>query len=269
MSAGADTQQLEPINRWSRLKRSLLYGRNADRAAKARARIGLAIFAFVGVYAIIAVRLVMFGIASEGGSARAHSRRRCRGDSRAGNCRSQRQVLATDIRVPSLYGEPRRLIDREEVLEMLRADLRDVDSKELRERIFSKRGFVWLKRDVTPEQQRIYHQGMPGIGFLKENKRVYPNGSLVSHLIGHVNIDNQGIAGIEKWLDTHGLAALHMAGLATDRLQNRVECGDDTRVQQALRDELVAARVKFAGAGGGRRCAQCPHRRNRRHGVGA
>ncbi len=91
--------------------------------------------------------------------------------------------------------------------------LPDLDATELRERLSSKRGFVWLKRDITPEQQReIYRQGLPGIGFLNENKRDYPNGAEVSHLIGHVDIDNQGIAGIEKWLDGQGLAALAHGG---------------------------------------------------------
>ncbi len=65
-------------------------------------------------------------------------------------------------------------------------------------------------------------------------------------MIGHVNIDNQGIAGIEKWLDGQGLAALHMAGLATDRLQKPVELAVDLRVQHALRDELSKAREKFS-----------------------
>ena len=64
-------------------------------------------------------------------------------------------------------------------------------------------------------------------------------------MIGLVNIDNQGIAGIEKWLDGQGLAALHMAGLATDRLQQPVELALDLRVQFALRDELIKAREKF------------------------
>ena len=50
---------------------------------------------------------------------------------------------------------------------------------------------------------------------------------------------------MEKWLDGRGLAELHMAGLATDRLQNPVELSVDLRVQHALRDELVAARDKF------------------------
>jgi cell division protein FtsI (penicillin-binding protein 3) len=156
------------------------------------------------------------------------------------------EVLATDVRVPSLYVEPRRLIDVDEADELLTADLPDLDATELRERLSSRRGFAWLKRDITPEQQReIYHQGLPGIGFLNENKRDYPNGAEVSHVIGHVNIDNQGIAGIEKWLDGQGLAALHMAGLATDRLQTPVQLAVDLRVQHALRDELVVARAKF------------------------
>ena len=134
----------------------------------------------------------------------------------------------------------------DEAEELLTAVLPDLDANEVRERLSSKRGFVWLKREITPKQQQEIHRlGIPGVGFLTENKRVYPNGPVVSHEIGHVNIDNQGIAGIEKWLDGQGLAALHMAGLATDRLQKPVNLALDLRVQFALRDELVAAREKF------------------------
>src|ERR1700728_1690304 len=216
MTAIADPIPLVSPEPWRRrLLSSLLYGRDANRSAKARARIGLAIIAFAVVYGIIAVRLVMFAAVSD--SRVAH--RVVSGDAiataRPDILDRNGEVLATDVRVPSLYAEPRRLIDVDEAVELLTADLPDLDANELRERLSSKRGFVWLKRDVTSEQQReIYHQGVPGIGFLPENKRDYPNGAEVSHLIGHVNIDNQGIAGMEKWLDGHGLAALHMAGLA-------------------------------------------------------
>ena len=115
---------------------------------------------------------------------------------------------------------------------------------------------MWLKREITPPQRTSIHRlGLPGIGFLSENKRVYPNGAEVSHVIGHVNIDNQGIAGIEKWLDKSGLADLHLAGLATDRLQKPVELAVDLRVQHAMRDELIAAREKYQRHGGGRPCS--------------
>ena len=156
------------------------------------------------------------------------------------------QVLATDVKTPSLFAEPRKIIDVDEAVELLTAVLPDIDATEVRERLSSKRGFVWLKREITPQQQvEIHKLGIPGLGFLSENKRVYPNGPVISHEIGHVNIDNQGIAGIEKWIDGQGLAALHMAGLATDRLQKPVELAVDLRVQFALRDELVKAREKF------------------------
>jgi cell division protein FtsI (penicillin-binding protein 3) len=246
MSAIAEASPVQSARRWERFKRSLLYGRNVDRAAKARTRVGLAIFLFIVVYAIIAGRLVMFGIVSD--SRAPH--RAVVGDAvataRPDILDRNGEILATDVRVPSLYGEPRRLIDCDEAVELLTADLPDLDANEVRERLCSKRGFVWLKRDITREQQReIYRQGLPGIGFLKENKRVYPNGPEVSHLIGHVNVDNQGIAGMEKWLDGHGLAALHMAGLATDRLQDPVTLAVDLRVQHVLREELSDARVRF------------------------
>jgi cell division protein FtsI (penicillin-binding protein 3) len=230
-----------------RFIRKLLYGRDADRGAKGRARIGLAILAFAAVYCIIAARLVMFALASNSQAVHRVVSSDAIATARPDILDRHGEVLATDVRVPSLYAEPRRLIDVDEAAELLTADLPDIDATELRERLSSKRGFVWLKRDITPEQQReIYRQGLPGIGFLNENKRDYPNGAEVSHLIGHVNIDNQGIAGIEKWLDGQGLAALHMAGLATDRLQNPVQLAVDLRVQHALRDELVAARQKFS-----------------------
>ncbi len=229
-----------------RLIRKLLYGRDIDRGAKAQARIGLAILAFAAVYAIIAARLVMFALVSNSHSVHRVVSSDAMATARPDILDRNGEVLATDVRVPSLYAEPRRLIDVDEAVELLTADLPDVDTTELRERLSSKRGFVWLKRDITPEQQHeIYHQGLPGIGFLNENKRDYPNGAEVSHLIGHVNVDNEGIAGVEKWLDGQGLAALHMAGLATDRLQNPVQLAVDLRVQHALRDELVTARAKF------------------------
>jgi cell division protein FtsI (penicillin-binding protein 3) len=237
---------VKPTEPWrQRLIRSLLYGRNVDRAAKARARVGLAMIAFGGVYGIIAVRLVMFPLGGD-----AHAERRATRDAiataRPDIVDRNGAVLATDVKSPSLFSEPRRIIDKDEAVELLTAALPDLDTAEVRERVSSRKGFAWLKRDITPQQQRDIHRlGIPGIGFLRENKRVYPSGAAVSHVIGLVNIDNQGIAGIEKWLDTNGLADLHQAGFASDRLQKPVELSIDLRVEHALRDELLKAKEKY------------------------
>ena len=232
--------------RWQRMLSSLLYGKDVDRNVKAKARLGLAVVIFAGVYCVIAAKLVMFAYTGEG-----HGGRRTVGQDAIATARPdildrRGEFLATDVKSPSLFAEPRKLIDVDEAVELLTATLPDLDSRELRERLSSKRGFVWLKREITPKQQREVHRlGIPGIGFLTENKRVYPNGPVVSHEIGLVNIDNQGIAGMEKWLDGQGLAALHMAGLATDRQMQPVNLALDLRVQFAMRDEIVKAREKF------------------------
>jgi cell division protein FtsI (penicillin-binding protein 3) len=245
-----DAQQRErprPAEPWRRrLLRGLLYGRNVDRSAKAKARIGLAILVFAIGYGIIAARLVMFAAVPD-----ANAGRRIVGHDAVATARPDildrnGEILATDVRTPSLFGEPHRIIDVDEAAELLTAVVPDLDAPELRDRLGSKRRFVWLKREITAKQRAQVHRlGLPGIGFLPENKRVYPNGAEIAHVIGHVNIDNQGIAGIEKWLDGRGLADLHLAGLARDRLQKPVELAVDLRVQHALRDELVAARTKF------------------------
>jgi cell division protein FtsI (penicillin-binding protein 3) len=229
-----------------RLIRILLYGRNVDRAAKARARVGLAILAFAAIYAVIGGRLVMFAVGADN-----HAARRTASQDRIATARPDivdrnGAILATDVKSPSLFGEPRRIIDQDEAIELLTATLPDLDTAEVRQRLASKKGFVWLKREITPKQQQAIHRlGIPGIGFLRENKRIYPTGAEVAHLIGLVNIDNQGIAGMERWLDNNGLADLHRAGFATDRLQRPVELSIDLRVEHALRDELLKAKEKY------------------------
>jgi cell division protein FtsI (penicillin-binding protein 3) len=245
-ASAAPSSTREAAEPWRRrLVRTLLYGATVDRAAKAKARIGLAIIAFGVCYAIIAGRLVMYA-ASDNTTVRRSYAADAVATARPDILDRNGEMLATDVRMPSLFGEPHRIIDKDEAVELLATVIPDLDTAEVRERLSMRRRFVWLRREITAKQrQEIHRLGLPGIGFMHENKRVYPNGALVSHLIGHVNIDNQGIAGIEKWLDSRGLADLHLAGLARDRLQKPVELAVDMRVQHAIRDELVKARTKY------------------------
>jgi cell division protein FtsI (penicillin-binding protein 3) len=164
------------------------------------------------------------------------------------------QVLATDVRTLSVFAEPRRIIDKDEAVELITAVLPDVDAKELRERLSSKKGFVWVKRQVTPkEQQEIFHLGLPGVGFVPENKRVYPNGPIGAHVIGFVDKDNIGIAGMEKYLDQQSLTDPHVAGFTVDPDSLKpVRLSLDLKATHALRDELEAGLQKYqakAGAG--------------------
>ena len=157
------------------------------------------------------------------------------------------EILATDVKTMSVFAEPRRIIDKDEAVELITAVLPDVDARELRERLGSRKGFVWVKRQVTPkEQEEIFHLGLPGVGFLPENKRVYPNGPIAAHVIGYVDKDNIGIAGMEKYLDNQSLTDPHVAGFNIDPASLKpVRLSLDLRVTHALRDELQSGLDRF------------------------
>ena len=229
-----------------RLVQGLLYGRNVDRDRKARARLGLAVIGFVAIYCVIAGKLVIFAIAPDSHVARRAGSGDAVATARPDIYDRNGEILATDVKRPSLFAEPRRIFDPDEAFELLTGVMPDLDTNELRQRLGSKRGFAWLKREITPQQQaEVKRLGIPGVGFLTENKRVYPNGPEVAHVLGYVNVDNTGVAGIENWLDGQGLADLHRAGFASDRQQEPVVLSVDLRVQHALRDELIAAKDKY------------------------
>jgi cell division protein FtsI (penicillin-binding protein 3) len=164
------------------------------------------------------------------------------------------EVLATDLAVASLYADPRKIYDLDEAVESLTAVVPDLDSKTLRAKLTQPgRAFVWLKRQVSPEERdAVYNLGIPGVGYVNERRRVYPHGRLAAHVVGNVDVDTKGIAGIERYLDDQG--ALYTASLtepATNTAQP-AQMSIDLRVQHALGEELHAAIKKFhAIAGGG------------------
>src|SRR5262245_66107718 len=130
--SGRDSRK--PAEPWrQRLIRSLLYGRNVDRAAKARARVGLAILAFASIYALIGGRLVMFAIGADAHSARRAAAQDVVATTRPDIVDRNGAILATDVKAPSLFGETRRIIDKDEAIELLTATVPDIDEAEVRE----------------------------------------------------------------------------------------------------------------------------------------
>ena len=162
------------------------------------------------------------------------------------------RLIATDVEAPSLFADPAIILDRDEVVEKLAGVLTDLDQADLRRALTDKaRRFVWIRRGLSPQvAQRIHDLGLPGLSFRKELRRAYPAGELAGHVIGSVNVDNKGTAGIEKYIDdTAGLEPVHSASLS-DRAPVRLSL--DLGVQHALEDELETAlrRYHTEGAAG-------------------
>ena len=112
------------------------------------------------------------------------------------------RLLATTLDTPSLYANPRQIVDAAEVTSKLVATLPGLNRAELFAKLTSAKGFVWVQRHLTPDQEYAVNQlGIPGLQFAHEERRVYPYGSLLSHALGYTGIDDNGLAGIERGLD--------------------------------------------------------------------
>jgi cell division protein FtsI (penicillin-binding protein 3) len=154
--------------------------------------------------------------------------------------------MAVDIRVPSLFAEPRRIIDVEEAVRALRTVLPDLDETWLRNRLTGEQGFVWVKRELTPAiEDAVMRLGIPGIDFITESKRFYPGMSEAAHILGSTNVDNQGIAGIERHMDGESIALLQDLGLARGNALTPVELSVDMRVQHVLHQEVLDAMTRY------------------------
>ena len=109
--------------------------------------------------------------------------------------------LATTVATGSLYANTQVIENPSLVAQKLHRIL-SLDSKKLLKLLSSNRRFIWIERHLTPKQQTaIIQLGIPGLDIMRDERRIYPHGEMTSHIVGMVDIDNQGISGIEKSLD--------------------------------------------------------------------
>ena len=148
-------------------------------------------------------------------------------------------LMATSLSTASLFANPRLVLDPEQAALKLATALPDIDAKVIEKKLRSNRGFVWLKRHLTPRQQYAVNRlGIPALNFQREARRMYPMGSLAAHALGFTDIDNKGLTGIERYFDKE---------LRTR--QDNMALSIDVRVQHVLEHELGVAMKKFSAIG--------------------
>ncbi|MGC1179829.1 MAG: penicillin-binding protein 2 [Methyloceanibacter sp.] len=211
--------------------------------ARSRDRYRLACLAFALSFLAIGLRLVSLGFAAvEPGSGGIHdiSTTVHRPDVLDRNGR----LLATDIKGATLYADPARIIDRDELVEQVASVLPDINAAELRGKLKQGRRFVAIRRELTPKQQaEIYELGQPGLDFIEEYRRVYPVGATACHVVGYVNVDNKGLAGIEKFIDDNPQLAMSSPENAVGG--EAVTLSLDLGVQHVVREELAKAMATY------------------------
>lgn len=106
--------------------------------------------------------------------------------------------LAASVPAFSLFADPKLIKDPYGLAKRL-SKMLDIPQASTRKRLRDKqRRFIWLKRQLTEAQRdQIRKWDEPGLGFVEEPKRVYPNGNLMQQVLGVVGSEGAGLEGLE------------------------------------------------------------------------
>lgn len=122
------------------------------------------------------------------------------------------RILATNRTTHSLYAQPQEMIDPLHAARELAAIFPDLDEERLIQDFTGKRKFLWIKKQIAPEQQQAVHDiGEPGLLFGPRESRLYPNGKLAAHILGGTKFGREGVmsaeivgqSGIERFRDDY------------------------------------------------------------------
>src|SRR5258706_5380247 len=105
--------------------------------------------------------------------------------------------LAVSIKVDSVFAVPDEIENRAATAKKL-AGFTGLSATEIMAKLGNGRSFAWIKRRLTDvESETIRKAKLPGIYFQKEDRRFYPQRELASHVLGYVNLDEEGMGGLE------------------------------------------------------------------------
>lgn len=210
---------------------------------KTRSRMKFMTIVLVFFYTIVGVRVAHVTLGGDDVSAAVHM-----GDMtqkpvtmrRADIMDRNGRLLATSLRTASLYADPKKIMDAPDAARKLTRIFPDLAYGTLLEKLQSGRRFVWIKRNLTPRQEyQANALGIPGIDFVNETRRLYPQGPMMAHAVGYTDVDQRGLAGLERGVD-------NMLRDADRPLQTTL----DVRFQHILIKHLKTAIRHFNAIGG-------------------
>lgn len=129
------------------------------------------------------------------------------------------EMLADNISVQTVYADASHILNSEPIktekalaqaseTSRIVAQFLELPKEEVLAKILTERRFIVLKKEVDQLtayalQTELAKNGLRGIYFLEDFKRVYPNGDMLCHVLGYLDHDNNGISGLEKSMDNY------------------------------------------------------------------
>lgn len=154
------------------------------------------------------------------------------------------KLLATDIRIYWLAASPSEIPHPDEAAEKLAAIFPDLDQGTLTRRFHDKSSrFEWVKRGITPNQATAVHRlGIPGLTILPTVQRAYPAGGEAAQIVGITNVDNEGLSGVEWYIDQKLMGQLTPVSLEK---RPYLKLSLDIGIQHAVAGELAASMRRY------------------------
>jgi len=178
----------------------------ADREQKIRIRIRLVRIGFLLAFGLIVARSYQLQVVNrevwEQRAERQHQKVLPLTPQRGTIYDRNGEELALSIEVDSIFIEPGKMENPKPAAAQLAKAL-SLPAQAMRDKIASDRGFVWLKRQVSAgESAKVRKLDLPGVGFIKEHHRFYPNSEIGAQVIGFTGLDPQGLEGLELEYDS-------------------------------------------------------------------
>ena len=106
-------------------------------------------------------------------------------------------VLASSVQVDSVFARPNQIKNTAATAKAL-ARLTGVPLSELNRKLSPSNHWVWIKRKISPQERRAIERAkLHGVDFYTEFRRFYPNREMAAHLLGYVDVDEEGRSGLE------------------------------------------------------------------------
>src|SRR5436189_1167354 len=117
------------------------------------------------------------------------------------------EVLAHNIPVETVVADATHLNSTEATVALVSHELR-IPSGQLAEKLNGGRRYIIIKRDVPAHtanalQEKLRAGNLRGIYFEHDATRIYPNGSMLCHVIGFTDFDHRGIQGVEASMEEY------------------------------------------------------------------
>lgn len=111
------------------------------------------------------------------------------------------EPLAVSMEARTVYAAPHSVADPKGTAKALSRVLGG-KAKDYEKKLTKDTGFVYIARKVDMDRAKALEDlDLKGIGFLEDSRRTYPSGELACQILGFVGVDDDGLAGLEKYYD--------------------------------------------------------------------